>query len=127
MIKTRKRSCAGIRQALLAGAALWSLPALAAPGPERSADPAEQPAAQDDAAGSAEPAPPAPNEILVTAQRRLQSIQDVPLAVTALDQSNLFDSAGATGMFVADASSGLPTNLFLLPARRVIAVAGVRF
>ena len=44
-----------------------------------------------------------------------------------VEGSNLFDSAGATGMFVADASSGLPTNLFLLPARRVIAVAGVRF
>ena len=88
MIKTRKRSCAGIRQALMLGAALWSLPAWAAPSEETSADPAEQPVPQD-AAGSAEPAPPAPNEILVTAQRRLQSIQDVPLAVTALDQQSL--------------------------------------
>ncbi len=44
-----------------------------------------------------------------------------------VEGSNIFNSAGATGMFVADASSGLPTNLFLLSARRIVAVAGVRF
>lgn len=44
-----------------------------------------------------------------------------------LEGSNLADTAGVTGMFVADASSGLPTNLFLIPRRRILAVAGVRF
>lgn len=44
-----------------------------------------------------------------------------------LEGSNLLDEDAVTGMYVTDATSGLATNLFLLPARRVALVLGTRF
>lgn len=41
--------------------------------------------------------------------------------------SNLLNSDAVTGMFVTDATAGLATNLFMLPARRVSLVLGARF
>ena len=44
-----------------------------------------------------------------------------------VEGSNLLDEDAVTGMYVADASAGLATNLFLAPRRRVALVVGGRF
>jgi iron complex outermembrane recepter protein len=44
-----------------------------------------------------------------------------------LQGSNLFNTRGVTGMYLGDASSGLPTNLFLQPARTVTLTVGTKF
>jgi outer membrane receptor protein involved in Fe transport len=44
-----------------------------------------------------------------------------------LEGSNLSDEDAVTGMYVTDATSGLATNLFLVPSRRVNLVLGARF
>lgn len=44
-----------------------------------------------------------------------------------LEGSNLLDEDAVTGMYVSDASSGLATNLFLVPRRRAALVVGARF
>lgn len=44
-----------------------------------------------------------------------------------LEGSNLLDEDAVTGMYLTDATSGLATNLFLLPSRRVALVIGARF
>ena len=44
-----------------------------------------------------------------------------------LEGSNLLDEDAVTGMYVSDASSGLATNLFLTPRRRVSLLFGTRF
>ena len=44
-----------------------------------------------------------------------------------VEGSNLLDEDAVTGMYVADASAGLATNLFVAPRRRVTLVVGGRF
>jgi len=81
----------------------------AAPPPEEEA-PAAEPAdsgapVEDDAAGAA--AVPAMEEIVVTARKREENLQDVPIAVTALS-SEFINEAGLTSVFdVADYTPNL--------------------
>ncbi|RXZ64820.1 TonB-dependent receptor [Pelagerythrobacter rhizovicinus] len=79
----------GKQIALLAGVGLAALaaPAVAQEAPDESAAVADDPASSDDDV-------PVPGEIIVTAQRREQSQQDVPISISvvsakALEQSNL--------------------------------------
>jgi iron complex outermembrane recepter protein len=44
-----------------------------------------------------------------------------------LDGKNLFNKIAVTGLFLGDATSGLPTNIFLLPARTISLTIGTRF
>lgn len=44
-----------------------------------------------------------------------------------IEVRNLFNKRGVTGLYLGDASSGLPTNLFLIPSRSISATIGTKF
>ena len=111
-----------VRSTLLAGAALATLitaaPALAADAADSSAD--DQAAASSGSAPAAEESAGGLADIIVTARRRVESVQDVPVAVQAIsaetlerrDLTSLEKIAATTPQFsVARASNGAGAQL----------------
>lgn len=124
-----------VRLALLAGAAMIAMPLAAQSTPTApivpdpaSSEPAAPQSAADTTAQTSRAENPAGTEVIVTAQRRRENVQDVPIAITALtrDQLSATGAADTESLRVAAPSLNVTTAAagFGLPRIRGIGATG---
>src|SRR6185295_2607577 len=113
--KGRSLSPAALLLILTGGLVLWGVPALAA-----SSDPlAQEPAAsaedtkKDEAKAAEEETPTVSDEIIVTARKREENVQEVPVAVTVVGGEALQETAAAD---ISELQSSVP-NLSIYQGR----------
>jgi iron complex outermembrane receptor protein len=103
MLSSRNSPRAGIRHLLLATVALLGISASPAFAQDNAADPAASEPAANDGDGL--------SEVIVTAQRREQNLQQVPAAVTALNTETLSQRGITSALDLVQATPGLQVGV----------------